>query len=379
MKVLSISTDRKLFEDGSAVLQRSLEYSAKMQELHIVVFSLKSHDLEFKKIDNLHIHSTNSKSRLFYFFDALRISRKIIIREGFSPNSTVITCQDPFETGLVGYFLKKKFHLPLQLQIHTDFLSSYFTNNVLNKIRVFIASFVIPKADGLRVVSSVILDSLRSKFPNLNLHVDILPIFVDVERIFRFEKQFYTPEKIPNSVFVASRFTKEKRIDVAIEAFKKVITKDNNAQMTIIGDGPERKNIERKIRELNLGKSVNIEVWNNDVPENLYKKAEVFLLTSEFEGYGMTLIEAGAVGCSIVTTKVGIAQTGLFRDGFNAHVCPVGDVECLSEKLIDLITNEQKRKLFKERMQDSIRGTAISREEYVDRYVDLLKKLIKNV
>jgi glycosyltransferase involved in cell wall biosynthesis len=57
-------------------------------------------------------------------------------------------------------------------------------------------------------------------------------------------------------------------------------------------------------------------------------------LTSEYEGYGMTLIEALAASCPIVTTKVGIAKTDLFKDGVNSFVCPVGDVDCLSKKII---------------------------------------------
>ena len=92
----------------------------------------------------------------------------------------------------------------------------------------------------------------------------------------------------------------------------------------------------------------------------------------------MTLIETGTAGCPIVTTNVGIAKTDLFKNGENAFVCPVGDVDCLSKSIIDLIKDGQKRKLFGERMQDSIRSTAISKEQYVSKYVSLLENLLKN-
>lgn len=377
MKVLSISTDRKLFEQGSDVLNRSLMYAAKMQELHVIVFSLKSHNLEFKKIDNLYVHCTNSQSRWFYFFDALRISKKIIIREGLSSNSTVVTCQDPFEAGLVGYFLKKKFHLPLQLQIHTDFLSPYFKNNFLNRIRVFIASFTIPKADRLRVVSSVVSESVEKKFPALKEKIDVLPIFVDVSKIINSEIVQDIPiRKDRLEILMISRFSKEKRIDIGLEALKIVNDKHNsNLSMLLVGSGSEKNNLNKKIEELNISNNVKVLEWQDDVIQ-LYKTADIFLLTSEYEGYGMTLIEAGASGCPIVTTNVGLAQTNLFKDGFNSYVCRVGDVECLANKLDDLITNEEKRKLFKQRMQDSVRSMSISRDEYVVKYIDLLRHLI---
>ncbi len=377
MKVLSIGTDRKLFEEGSGVLLRALEYASKFKEMHVVVFSLKKHGLKKYKKDNLFVYPTNSSSRWLYFFDALREAKKITVHEGFSPNSTVVTCQDPFETGLVGYFLKKKFHLPLQIQVHTDFLSPYFRGNFLNKIRVFIAKFLIPRADGIRVVSSVIVDSLKKQFPKLIPKVSLLPIFVDIEKIISREVGFGSQGNAV-SVVMVSRFTKEKRIEDALVAFKKVVQKNPQVKLTLVGSGPEKENIISKILELNIADSVAVSGWENDVIL-VFKKSDIFLLTSEYEGYGMTLIEAGASGCAVVTTDVGVAKTDLFKDGYNSYICPVGDVECISNKLNDLITNTEKRKLFKERMQDNIRSISISREEYVSRYVGLLKELIKYV
>ena len=78
MKVISIGTDRKLFEKGSAVLARNIEYASKIDELHIVVFSLKKLRLEPFSIGNLHIYPTNSTYRFFYIFDAFRIGKQII-------------------------------------------------------------------------------------------------------------------------------------------------------------------------------------------------------------------------------------------------------------------------------------------------------------
>lgn len=377
MKVLSIGTDRKLFEEGSGVFLRAMEYASKFKETHIVVFSLKSHGLKNAKKDNLYIYPTNSNSRWLYVIDAFKLARKITIHEGFGPKSTVVTCQDPFESGLVGYFLKKKFHLPLQLQVHTDFLSTYFSNDYLNKIRVLIAKFIIPSSDGIRVVSSSVSESIKKYFPGLKAKITVLPIFVDIEKIINREVGFDSRGS-EISVVMVSRFTKEKRIVDGLHAFKKVLEKNVNAKLTIVGSGPEKDNLVSKILEYNLENKVKVSEWENDVVL-VFKKADIFLLTSEYEGYGMTLIEAGASGSAIVTTAVGVAKTDLFKDGFNSHICPVGDVDCIANKLNDLITNNEKRKLFKQRMQDNIRSISITREEYVSRYVGLIKELVKIV
>ncbi len=379
MKVLSIGTDRKLFEGGSAVLLRSLDIACKMEELHIIVFSLRKHDLSSKKIKNLYIYPTNSNSRTGYISDALKIAKNVVLNSDFLRGQSVISTQDPFETGLVGYRLKKRFNLPLQIQIHTDFLSPYFKNSFLNRIRVILAKFLIPKADGLRVVSSFIGDSIKKLSPALKTQPDILPVFIDIENILKDNSEYVIDfPQFDFTVLMASRLTKEKRIDVALDAIKKVTKQFPKSGLIIYGNGPEKNNLEVKVSSLGLTKNVVFIGWREDLV-SLYKTFDIFLLTSEYEGYGMTLIEAGASGCPIVTTDVGLAKTDLFKDGQNSFVCPVGDVDCLSKKIILLLSDKSKRQLFKQRMQDSIKSMALSKEEYTANYIGLLEKLLKNV
>ena len=90
----------------------------------------------------------------------------------------------------------------------------------------------------------------------------------------------------------------------------------------------------------------------------------------------MTLVEAAASGCPIVTTRVGLAKTDLFKDGVNSFVCSVGDVECLSNKLSDLISNPEKAREFASRMQNDIQKLSITKEDYVTKYVGLLESLL---
>ncbi len=376
MKVVSIGTDRKLFNEASPVFLRVKEYASKVKEMHVVVFSLKSHGLQSFRKDNLYVYSTNSSSKWAYVFDAINIGKKIITHEGLASNNSVLTCQDPFETGLVGYFLKNKFHLPLQLQVHVDFLNPYFKTGFLNRLRVLMAKFVVPSADGVRVVSSVIEDSLKKHFPNLKSEISVLPVFVDIQKIINREIGFDSSNLLTN-ILMVSRFASEKRIEDGLEAFKKIISENIKAKLTIVGSGPEKENILSKINELDLRQNVSLEEWENDVILR-FKKSDIYLLTSEYEGYGMTLIEAGASGCAIVTTKVGVAKTDLFKDTYNSYVCDVGDIEKIAFNLKDLIINPDKRKLFKQRMQDNIKSVSISHDEYVSKYIHLLKKLIKN-
>lgn len=379
MKILSIGTDRKLFEENSAVLDRNIEYASKMEELHIVVFSLKKHHLKAKKVGNLYVYPTNSLSRLHYISDAIKVGRKIIIENNFKQSNSVVSTQDPFETGLVGYYLVKKIKIPLQLQLHTDFLSPNFKNSFLNVIRVMIAKFLMPRAQGLRVVNESIKNSIEKKFPKLKIVPQVLPIFVDIEKIINTDSVKDTGDRFAHFTFiilVASRLAKEKRIDIAIRVLKKVVEKYPKTGLVIAGDGDEELYLKGLVKKLKLQNNVVFVGWQTDLVP-YYKVADTFLLTSEYEGYGMSLIEAGASGCPIVTTKVGIANTDLFRNGENSFVCGTGDEKCILGSVLKMIRDNSKRELFKREMQVSIKNAVITKQEYVSKYVDLLESLIK--
>ena len=377
--------DRKLFEEGSAVLERQKEYAYKMEELHIIVFSLAKHNLQAKKINNLYIYPTNSRSRISFLFDAYRIGKKIIIAHNFSPKSGVVSAQDPM--GIVGFIISRRFKLPLQLQIHTDIFNPYFRNSLTNWlnfwysgwVHVPLAKFLIPRAEGLRVVNSTIMDSIKKRFPDLKANPDVLPVFVDTEKILNSLTKADIKKDLPqfeSVILMASRLTKEKRIDIALYAMKKVIVQFPEAGLVICGTGGERNNLELLVKRLGLTKNIVFLGWRADLI-SLYKTADIFLLTSEYEGYGMTLLEAGASGCPIVTTKVGLADTNLFKDNENSLICPVGDIDCISQKLMLFISDRSRLELFKQRMQDSIKKLAVSKEQYVANYVGLLESILK--
>src|SRR3989344_1516262 len=153
LKILSISSDRKIFEVGSAVSERMKEYGALVGELHIVVLSKGSLGLKEKQVaPNVWAYPTNSSTRWLYVRDASILGKKIIFDKKFVRGESLITTQDPFECGLAGLNIKNKWRLPLEVQLHTDPFSPYF-NGALNIIRKFIARGVLKHADGVRVVT----------------------------------------------------------------------------------------------------------------------------------------------------------------------------------------------------------------------------------
>jgi len=337
MKVLMISTDEKVFLANSPTRARILEYTALAEELHLIV-KTKSSELKNQRVGQLFLYPTNSRSGYCFVHDAMKIGKTILRQSG----QWLITTQDPFLTGWAGWRLKKKFGVPLQIQIHTDFLSPYFGRSLSNKVRQILAKLVLPKADGIRVVSSRIKDSVISQFPNFPISkISILPIFTDIKKIQSAEIKIDLHQKYPQFDFIilmASRLTEEKNIPLALEAFGQVLKNHPKAGLIIVGNGPEQESLKFKVKSLKLSENVVFEPWTGELA-SFYKTADLFLLTSNFEGWSLAVVEAMAAGCPVVMTDVGCAGE-LAINNESALVTPVGDIEAIAEGVAQLIDNE---------------------------------------
>lgn len=320
MKILMISMDRNILKESSESRKRMQEYAAFVDELHIIVFAQGKH--ETKHSGNITLYPTNSRTRWLYIPDAVRIARTIA-------NPDVVTAQDPFETGLAGWLITRKNNAALQLQVHTDFLSpSFRKESALNRIRVVLARFLIPRASCLRVVSGRIKNALVHEFGVPLSAIAVLPIFTDTEYFRNAPVTADLHKKYPQFDFIvlmASRLTKEKNIPLALDALCEVVKRYPKTGLVIVGSGPEEEKLKTESKKLNP--NVVFESWTDDLASH-YKTADLFLLTSDYEGYARSVVEASAAGLPVVMTDVGTAGE-FIQDGRNGLVVPTGDVQAL--------------------------------------------------
>jgi len=315
MKLLMISTDRKIFEKGSAVYLRMVENAKEWEEMHIVVFTPKTFQ-EISLSPNVWVYPTRSIIKCMYPFDAISLGRFIISKRGI----TNITCQDPFLTAMAGISLKKEFSIPLEIQIHTDIGSPYFGYSIGNKIRKAIALSYLPKADSIRVVSERINNYLVGTMKIDHFRITTRSIAVDIAKIKNSLITTDLHQKYPHFskiVLMASRLEPEKNIKLALRAWPKVLQTIPQAGLVIVGSGSLESKLKKLSRKLGLMddsglssiQTVVFEKWiDKETLYSYYKTSDLFLSTSLYEGYGMSLVEARAAGCSIVSTDVGVAK-----------------------------------------------------------------------
>ena len=383
MKVLSIDRDRdrKIFEDGDATRERMVEYGKKMEEMHSVVFVLKKHGLKTIAIsENVFVHPTNSLSRWFFLWDAIRLGKKIIRENKFVRGDCVVTCQDPFECGFVGWRVAGAFHLPLHLQIHTDFLSRHFKTSFLQKCRVWFAKFLIPRADFIRAVSLRIVESLKDAGVKTKHPVRILPIRIDAEAIISKNSTAENSDlkkMFPQFKFIilmASRLSKEKRIIDAISAFASVAKNYPDAGLVIAGDGPLLSELKNKAKNMDIFDKVFFLGFCEDI-FSLMKTADIFLTCSEYEGYGMSVVEAGLSHLPVISTAVGLSGELLIHLK-NSYICPVYDTVCIAKGIEMMLGNEDLRRELSTALFADITARMPKKDEYIDSYIALLEEAV---
>ncbi len=312
LSLIIIGSEAGLFRPNSEARQRLQGYAPSFSQLHIIVFSKTSQRLPAKPVfvePNIWLYATNSRSSWLYIWDAWRIGRLLPPVEG-------ISAQDPFESGLVAWFLARFFKIKLQLQIHTDFLNPHFiSESLLNRLRVQLASFLLPRADKIRVVSQRIVNSLKAKGDKLKAVPIILPVFVNIEKIKQMPIKTDLRKKYPQFdkiILMASRLTREKNISLAIEAMREVVKQYLQTGLIVVGSGPEESRLKLKAESSKLKTNVVFEPWTDDLI-SYYKTADLFINTSYYEGYGRTIVEALATGCPVLSTDVGLVNEANYQ------------------------------------------------------------------
>ncbi len=371
MNIIDFGSDKKIFENNSKVRLRKIEYGKLFDFLDILIFSRRSNGTQ--KTDNISLnvnaYSISYKNIFKIFYNSLKKISEIIKKNN---GKTIISTQDPFESGFVGLCTKIFYGIPLHIQLHTDFINKNFIfSSILNFIRFILGHITIPFADSVRVVS------LRSKnnISDLNDEIDILPIYTEIEDKINFVRNFEQKDKL---VFITvARLEQEKDIETSIYAFKKFIDNGRKGFFNIVGDGSLKDKLVYLVKKLNLEGKVNFLGWQNDTSK-FFEEADIYICNSIFEGYGMSLIEAGAYGLPIISTNVGIVgdifiqHSDIYKS--SCLVINKNNIEDCSNKMILLSDDLFLRKSLGLNSRESVKNSFHSKEDYLINYKKNIEK-----
>lgn len=237
-----------------------------------------------------------------------------------------------------------------------------------------ITRFSIEKSDRLTAVSDWLRDQTHRDFECDKCKIDVIPNFVDPQTYDRDRyRGLHTfgceGEKV---VMHISNFRSVKRIPDVIEIFNR-IQKEVPARLVLVGDGPRRQKAEELATQLGIADRVLMLGKLESVAE-LLANADLFLLPSEQESFGLVALEAQASGVPVI----GSNDTGLtevVEEGVTGWLHPVGDVEAMANSAVALLRDEGRWNT----VSAAARARAVERfatSRVVTQYEDLYREVV---
>ncbi len=208
-----------------------------------------------------------------------------------------------------------------------------------------VVEFSINKSDGVTAVSqSLKADTLR--LFNIRRDIEVIYNFIDFERFRKTDKEHFKKIIAPEGERIlvhTSNFRKVKRVEDVVRVFEKVQAQVPST-LLLIGDGPERQNLERLCRELGLGQKVRF-LGKQDAIEELLAICDLFIVPSEKESFGLAALEAMACEVPVISSNGGgLPEVNLH--GITGFVSNVGDVEDMARNAIRLLQDEDMLREF---------------------------------
>ena len=209
-----------------------------------------------------------------------------------------------------------------------------------------VVAFSINQSDAITAVSQNLRDETYRTF-RIEKNIEVIHNFVDVQRFSRKPIDAFKKVIAPNGERIlihASNFRKIKRVDDVVKIFYEV-NKQIPSKLLFVGDGPERVSAEQLCRQLNVCDDVRF-VGKQEQMEDILAIGDLFLLTSEYESFGLAALEAMAAGVPVVSTNAG-GLPEIMIQGVTGYMGDVGDIDTMSAQAMDILTNEVRLKEFK--------------------------------
>ena len=202
-----------------------------------------------------------------------------------------------------------------------------------------VVTFSINESDTITSVSENLKQETYKNFA-ITKDIEVITNFVDVARFAKKPIDAFKKVIAPNGEKIllhASNFRKVKRVEDVIEVFAEV-RKEIPARLMMVGDGPERPAAEELARHLGVASDVSF-VGKQEQMEEIMNVSDIFLLTSDYESFGLSALEAMAARSIVISTNAGgIPEINI--DGVTGFMANVGDVATMAKQAIAVLKDE---------------------------------------
>jgi N-acetyl-alpha-D-glucosaminyl L-malate synthase BshA len=268
-------------------------------------------------------------------------------------------------------YLARQLLLPRQLGVVTTLHGTDITVVGIEPAYYRITQFSIQSSDRITAVSRFLRDRAEESF-GITRPIDVIYNFVDT-KVFAPRRRSGLRLVPPQSrvLMHASNFRPVKNIPTVVQVFAEV-RKKLACKLVMIGDGPEKPAAEHLCRELGVERDV-LFLGNQDCMEELLPLADVFLLPSSSESFGLVALEAMSAEVPVVASNAG-GLPEVVEHGVTGYLHDPAHVAGLVASSLKLLTNEPLRRGMGRRGRTRARER-FSTDEMVERYIKVYESL----
>lgn len=189
-----------------------------------------------------------------------------------------------------------------------------------------VVNYSINESDGVTAVSDWLrAETLKS---DINADIEVIPNFIDTDRFKRLPREHFKQAICPNGeklLVHVSNFRPVKRATEVVDVFHRLQQKGHGIKLLLVGDGPDRTSAEHRARELGVYDDVRF-LGKQEPVEEILSIADVFMMPSGSETFGLAALEAMACGVPVIASRIG-GLPELVIDGETGFLCELGDLE----------------------------------------------------
>ena len=202
-----------------------------------------------------------------------------------------------------------------------------------------VVTWSINQSDAVTAVSDSLVRDTQKHFA-VKRPIRMIPNFIDFERFNKKPRQHFKDLIAPNNERIlvhTSNFRKVKRVEDVVRIFD-IIQQKIPAKLLLIGDGPERSNIEKVCRELHVCDKVTY-LGKQEAIEEILSICDLFILPSESESFGLSALEAMACEVPVISSNAGgLPEVNI--DGVTGFLSDIGNYEGMAANALSLLQDD---------------------------------------
>jgi glycosyltransferase involved in cell wall biosynthesis len=340
MKILIISNDKSIFTEKGQFFNELKECSKQIEEIHVIVQTVKKDNLTFKKIqENIFLYPTNSFNSLFFIYDTFVLARAQLTFKFHLIADLIVADRDDFNIGFSAYMISWKYGKNFIIDVHQDYLEVEQSNLFKRLAKRDMNRFLFKRAVGIHVSSQDVGEKIYSDSPYLIGRIYILPFVSDVERVRQVSASFDIHQKIKKYDIILIQ--KKKLIPFSdIVRAKRIMRrlKKRYPHIGLILVGKIKFYFINWLRIILLPRSITFK--RHADMASYYKTANVCIDTASPRTADrrneMDIINAVFSGCPIVASQTIITEN-LIKDGENGFFVDARDSKRFARKVIDIL------------------------------------------